>query len=173
MVTWEAPLGEGPLSVRIAPIAQRPGSSMHEGSCAAAAERTMTAYRAWARESFTTRIRARAMELWAAYDEEPGPARACVMRVLSTRGQARLILWELPPADSAGPYVHHLGEAGLLLVLDGRPTLSTPEGRRELQRGEAAALLPSEDSDRRLLNDGNERVRFLALSAGRHSNLAA
>lgn len=95
------------------------------------------------------------------------------MRVLSTRGQARLILWELPPADSAGPYVHHLGEAGLLLVLDGRPTLSTPEGRRELQRGEAAALLPSEDSDRRLLNDGNERVRFLALSAGRHSNLAA
>jgi uncharacterized cupin superfamily protein len=95
------------------------------------------------------------------------------MRVLSTGGQAGLILWELPPADSAGPYVHHLGEAGLLLVLDGRPTLSTPEGRRELQRGEAAALLPTKANDRQLANDKNERVRFLALSAGGHSNLGA
>jgi hypothetical protein len=138
----------------------------------AAVEKAMTAYRAWARESLTTRIRARAMELWAAYDEETGPARACVMRVLS-RGGGGLILWELPPADSAGPCVHRLGEAGLLLVLDGRPTLSTPEGRRELQRGEAAALLPTKANDCQLVNDGNERVRFLALSAGGHSNLAA
>lgn len=173
MVASRPPGGEDSDSVLIARITDGPGSSTHEGPFVAAVEKAMTAYRAWARESLTTRIRARATELWAAYDEETGPARACVMRVLSRGGQAGLILWELPPADSAGPYGHRLGEAGLLLVLDGRPTLSTPEGRRELHRGEAAALLPSEDSDRRLLNDGNERVRFLALSAGGHSNLAA
>ncbi len=47
-----------------------------------------------------------------------------------------LSLWELPAGEAAYPYHHHLTEEELVVVLEGRPSLRTPEGWRELAEGE-------------------------------------
>ncbi len=73
-------------------------------------------------------------------------------------------LWELPPRQAAYPYHHHLVEEELLIVLQGRPSLRTPDGWRELAEGEVVAFPRGEAGAHQLLNDSDETVRFLALS---------
>ncbi|MHB8242116.1 MAG: cupin domain-containing protein [Solirubrobacteraceae bacterium] len=75
-----------------------------------------------------------------------------------------LSLWELPPGEAAYPYHHHLGEEELLLVLEGRPELRTPEGWRELEAGEVVAFPRGESGAHQLLNRTEETVRFLSFS---------
>jgi uncharacterized cupin superfamily protein len=73
-------------------------------------------------------------------------------------------LWEVPPGEAAYPYHHHLTEEELLLVLDGRPSLRTPEGWRELEQGEVVAFPRGEHGGHQLVNHTQETVRFLAIS---------
>jgi uncharacterized cupin superfamily protein len=75
-----------------------------------------------------------------------------------------LSLWEVPPGEAAYPYHHHLGEEELVLVLEGSPSLRTPEGWRELQEGEVVAFLRGEDGGHQLVNRSERIVRFLAFS---------
>lgn len=75
-----------------------------------------------------------------------------------------LSLWELPPGEAAYPYHYHLGEEELLLVLDGRPSLRTPEGWRELEEGEVIPFLRGERGAHQLINRTEATVRFLAIS---------
>ncbi len=75
-----------------------------------------------------------------------------------------LSLWELPPGEAAYPYHHHLAEEELVLVLDGSPSLRTPAGWRELERGEVVAFPRGERGGHQLLNRTRETVRFLAFS---------
>jgi hypothetical protein len=137
---------------------------------AATARRAGAVYRAWARRRWVARIRARAVAAW---DGETGQSRACLIQVLRTDAQGRLTLCELPRADAARPYSHRLGKRGPLLVLDGHATLPTAQGRWELRRGDAVALLPAKNRPRQLVADGTERVRFLEFSPAAHSNPAA
>jgi uncharacterized cupin superfamily protein len=76
-----------------------------------------------------------------------------------------LSLWELPPGEAAYPYHYHLTEEELVLVLEGRPTLRTPEGRRELHEGEVVAFARGADGGHQLMNRTPETVRFLAFSS--------
>ncbi len=73
-------------------------------------------------------------------------------------------LWELPAGETAYPYHHHLTEEELLVVLDGRPSLRTPDGWRELAEGEVVAFLRGEDGAHQLANRTQQTVRFLAIS---------
>jgi uncharacterized cupin superfamily protein len=75
-----------------------------------------------------------------------------------------LSLWELPPGEAAYPYHYHFGEEELVVVLDGRPSLRTPEGWRELREGEVLAFLRGEGGGHQLVNRTAETVRFLAFS---------
>jgi len=75
-----------------------------------------------------------------------------------------LSLWELPPGEAAYPYHYHLAEEELLVVLDGRPSLRTPDGWRELGEGDVVPLLRGEQGAHQLLNRTGETVRFLAFS---------
>ncbi len=54
--------------------------------------------------------------------------------------QLGLSCWELPPGEAAYPYHFHLADEELIVVLEGRPSLRTPEGWRELERGEVIAF---------------------------------
>jgi len=51
-----------------------------------------------------------------------------------------------------------------LLVLDGRPSLRTPDGWRDLQQGEVVAFLRGEHGAHQLVNHTENTVRFLAFS---------
>lgn len=87
-------------------------------------------------------------------------------RVSRQAGSERLgvSLWELPPGEAAYPYHYHLAEEELVLVLDGTPSLRTPEGWRDLAQGEVVAFLRGEDGAHQLVNRTGETVRFLAFS---------
>jgi uncharacterized cupin superfamily protein len=76
-----------------------------------------------------------------------------------------LSLWELPPGEAAYPYHYRLAEEELLFVLDGRPSLRTPDGRRDLEQGEVVAFPRSEHGARQIVNYTENTVRFLAFSA--------
>lgn len=95
------------------------------------------------------------------------PGFQCVRARLGRQaGSERLglSLWEVPPGEAAYPYHHHLGEEELILVLEGSPSLRTPEGWRELREGEVVAFLRGEGGGHQLVNWTQETVRFLAFS---------
>ena len=75
-----------------------------------------------------------------------------------------LSLWELPPGEAAYPYHYHLGDEELLIVLDGAGRLRTPEGWRDLVRGEVFSFLPGEAGAHQLVATGKQPLRFLAFS---------
>jgi uncharacterized cupin superfamily protein len=97
--------------------------------------------------------------------EQPGfrALRARLGRQLGTQ-RLGVSLWELPPGEAAYPYHYHLGEEELLIVLEGRPSMRTPEGWRELEQGEICAFLRGERGAHQLMNRTDAVVRFLAVS---------
>jgi uncharacterized cupin superfamily protein len=75
-----------------------------------------------------------------------------------------LSLWEVPPGEAAYPYHFHYTEEELVLVLDGAPSLRTPDGWRELSQGEVVAFPRGERGGHQLVNRTTETVRFLSFS---------
>ena len=75
-----------------------------------------------------------------------------------------LSLWDLPPGQAAYPYHFHLAEEEILVVLEGRPSLRTSEGWREMEQGEVVCFLVGEEGAHQLVNRTKEAVRFLAFS---------
>ena len=73
-------------------------------------------------------------------------------------------LWELPPGQAAYPYHFHLAEEEMIFVLDGAMSLRTPDGWRELERGEVVAFPVGESGAHQVVNQGEETVHFLAIS---------
>ena len=87
-------------------------------------------------------------------------------RVSRQAGSDRLglSLWELPPGEAAYPYHYHLAEEELVVVLEGCPSLRTPDGWRDLQEGEVVPFLRGERGGHQLVNRTGDTVRFLAFS---------
>jgi uncharacterized cupin superfamily protein len=75
-----------------------------------------------------------------------------------------LSLWEVPPGEAAYPYHWHVAEEELVVVLDGTPSLRTPEGWRELEEGEIVAFRVGEVGAHQIVNRTDEPVRFLSFS---------
>jgi uncharacterized cupin superfamily protein len=92
--------------------------------------------------------------------------RALRARLGRQAGSERLglSLWEIAPAEAAYPYHFHFTEEELVIVLEGTPSLRTPDGWRELAEGEVIAFLRGEAGGHQLVNRSAARVRFLALS---------
>jgi uncharacterized cupin superfamily protein len=77
-----------------------------------------------------------------------------------------LSLWEVPPGQAAYPYHAHLTEEEIVVVLEGRPSLRTGDGWRELEEGEVVSFLRGAEGAHQIVNRGGEVVRFLAMSTG-------
>lgn len=73
-------------------------------------------------------------------------------------------LWELQPGEAAYPYHFHLTDEELLVVLDGEPSVRTPEGWHQLERGEVVSFHAGETGAHQMVNWTDELVRFLAFS---------
>lgn len=82
-----------------------------------------------------------------------------------------LSLWELPAGETAYPYHFHLADEELIVVLDGRPSLRSPDGWRELSPGEVLSFPTGERGAHQLANWTAETVRFLAFSTSGHPDL--
>lgn len=73
-------------------------------------------------------------------------------------------LWELQPGEAAYPYHFHLTDEELLVVLEGEPSLRTPDGWRELERGEVVSFHRGQRGGHQLVNWTDAPVRFLTFS---------
>src|SRR3954468_16301408 len=75
-----------------------------------------------------------------------------------------LSYWEVEPGEAAYPYHAHLAEEEIVVVLEGRPSLRTPDGWRELEPGEVVIFPPAEAGAHQIVNKTGETIRFLAFS---------
>jgi uncharacterized cupin superfamily protein len=74
-------------------------------------------------------------------------------------------LWEIPPGQAAYPYHFHYADEELVIVLDGEPSLRTPEETRTLAKGEAVRFPLGEEGAHQIFNATEETVRLLAVSS--------
>jgi uncharacterized cupin superfamily protein len=70
-------------------------------------------------------------------------------------------LYELPPGQAVCPYHYEHGEEEWVLVLEGRPTLRTPEGTRELEPLDVVFFPKGPDGAHQIRNDTSTPARVL------------
>jgi uncharacterized cupin superfamily protein len=75
-----------------------------------------------------------------------------------------LSYWEVDPGEAAYPYHAHLAEEEITVVLEGRPSLRTPDGWRELEPGEVVVFPTGERGAHQIVNKSDGPVRFLSFS---------
>jgi uncharacterized cupin superfamily protein len=102
-------------------------------------------------------------------DPERAGFKGRYARVGAAAGAERLgaCVYVLEPGETPSPYHLHRGNEELLVVLEGRPTLRTPEGERELVEGEVVAFPSGPAGAHQLTNRSDGRVRFVIASTER------
>jgi uncharacterized cupin superfamily protein len=73
-------------------------------------------------------------------------------------------VYELPPGQGTWPYHLHWANEELLVVLDGTPTLRTPDGERDLAPGDAAVFRRGPGGAHKLVNGSARPARVLVVS---------
>jgi uncharacterized cupin superfamily protein len=73
-------------------------------------------------------------------------------------------LFELPPSQALFPMHYHLGNEELLVVVDGSPSLRTPEDERVLERGEVVAFPRGASGAHQIVNRSDADARILVIS---------
>ena len=71
------------------------------------------------------------------------------------------------PGCSSGPYHFHRANEELLVVLEGTPTLRTPEDERELAPGSAVAFRAGPVGAHQVINRSGKAVRYVIFSTAR------
>jgi uncharacterized cupin superfamily protein len=106
--------------------------------------------------------------------EGPDPFRGRIMRVGHHAGAGELgaTLYELDPGGATSPYHLHHGNEELLVVLDGRPSLRTPAGTRELAPGAVVSFPRGKDGAHRIFNASDARARVLIVSTMNYPEVA-
>ena len=73
-------------------------------------------------------------------------------------------VYDLPPGQALCPYHYEYGEEEWVLVLDGRPTVRTPEGTERLEPFDVVFFPTGPAGAHQLRNDSGEPVRVLMWS---------
>lgn len=72
--------------------------------------------------------------------------------------------YELPPGKKSWPFHYHAGNEEAIDVLAGTGRLRTPEGTGSLRPGDDAVFPAGDEGTHRVINDGDDTLRYLALS---------
>jgi uncharacterized cupin superfamily protein len=80
-------------------------------------------------------------------------------------------LYEVPPGKRAWPYHYHDNNEEWLVVVDGRPTLRTPEAERELAPGDVVGFAQGEAGAHDISNRSDEAVRVAIFSTLRQGSV--
>lgn len=73
-------------------------------------------------------------------------------------------IYELSPGAQSWPYHYHTANEEAMYVLAGEGQVRTPAGKRRLTPGEFVTFPPTEDGAHRVVNDGDETLRYLMVS---------
>jgi uncharacterized cupin superfamily protein len=101
-------------------------------------------------------------------DYGPGPDGWCTQarRLVRTPGRSlTMSVYVLEPGEKHLPYHFHHGAEELLLVLEGLPTLRTPEGERPLRPGDVVHFPRGAGGAHQMRNDTGERTRVVVAAA--------
>ncbi|HTT93253.1 MAG TPA: cupin domain-containing protein [Solirubrobacterales bacterium] len=102
------------------------------------------------------------------WDESDPPGfRAGMARLGSLLGatETGITVYELPPGQGVCPYHYEVGEEEWLLVLDGAPTLRTPDGEQRLRRWDVVCFPRGPEGAHGIRNATEEPVRVLMFSS--------
>ncbi len=88
--------------------------------------------------------------------------RRCAPRSAACRSAAAF--YELPAGEQLWPYHWHSGNEEWAIVVDGAPTLRTPEGERELRTGDVVGFVQGEAGAHTFLNRSDAPVRIAVFS---------
>ena len=91
--------------------------------------------------------------------------RSHARRLIPSGNDLGMSLYELLPGQTQCPYHFHHGDEELILVLQGRPTLRTPEGERELEAGEFVHFPKGPEGAHQVVNRSEEPVRYVVGSS--------
>jgi uncharacterized cupin superfamily protein len=81
-------------------------------------------------------------------------------------------LYELPPGERIGPYHYEYNNEEWLLVVQGQPTLRTPDGEQALRPGDVVAFPEGPAGAHAVANGTDEHVRVVMLSTKRKPAVA-
>ncbi|MXV61049.1 cupin domain-containing protein [Natronorubrum sp. JWXQ-INN-674] len=103
---------------------------------------------------------------WTEYDPEPEDTAFRRKELSSAVGADDLgcSLYELPPGMRSWPYHYHTANEEALYVLAGDGLLIAADGEEPLTAGDFATLPADERGGHRIVNDGDEPLRYLMLS---------
>ena len=96
---------------------------------------------------------------WDATDDWSGGG-AKSKRLVESGPALGASVYELGPGNTTAYHFHH-GSEELLVVLQGRPTLRTPEGERQLAEGEVVHFATGPEGAHGLRNDTDSATRFV------------
>ena len=105
------------------------------------------------------------------YDaDEPDGFRSGYLKTGPILGAKTLgaTVYEIPPGQAICPYHYEYAEEEWLIVLEGNPTLRTPEARDRLEPWDATCFLPGPEGAHEVRNETEETVRVLMFSDVRH-----
>jgi uncharacterized cupin superfamily protein len=98
---------------------------------------------------------------------DPPGYRARTVRIGPLLGAVGLgaSIYELDPGESICPYHYEFGDEEWLLVLDGKPTVRTPEGEQVLAPGDVVCFRRGPDGAHKVTNNvAGETTRVLMIS---------
>jgi uncharacterized cupin superfamily protein len=101
------------------------------------------------------------------YDaEDPEGFRSGMARLGPDMGSERTgaSVYELPPGQAVCPYHYEYGEEEWALVLEGRPSMRTPEGVEQLEPFDLVFFPTGPEGAHQLRNDTDSPVRVLMWS---------
>jgi uncharacterized cupin superfamily protein len=73
-------------------------------------------------------------------------------------------LYEFPPGQATFPYHAHTANEELLVVIEGQPSLRTPSGWRELDRGDVVSFPAGPEGAHQVANRSPHAARVLVIS---------
>ncbi|MFW6448730.1 MAG: cupin domain-containing protein [Halobacteriota archaeon] len=76
-------------------------------------------------------------------------------------------LYELPPGGRSWPYHYHTANEEAMYVLDGAGSVETPDGTIRVAAGSYVTFPADEAGAHRVVNDGDDPLRYLMLSTMR------
>jgi uncharacterized cupin superfamily protein len=91
--------------------------------------------------------------------------RSNVKRLVPPGHTLGLSVYELLPGQTQCPYHFHHGNEEVLIALQGRPTLRTPEGERELEPGDTVHFPTGPRGAHQVVNRSEEPARYLVADA--------
>jgi uncharacterized cupin superfamily protein len=99
-------------------------------------------------------------------DDEPDGFHAGMFRFGKQLGatETGASLYELPPGQAVCPYHYEYGEEEWLLVLNGNPSVRTPEGTEQLEPLDMVFFPTGPDGAHQVLNQTDEIARVLMWS---------